>query len=327
MKTALVLGANGQDGSYLCELLLEKGYVVHAAVRRSSVDNLVRLRGVRNRVVLHYFDLADGSSISRVLHDASPDEVYSVGDQDHVGSSWETPQYSLQVTAGGALRVLEAVRRYDSVRNSGLREGPDYLTRLYQPASATMFGDSPCPQSETSPINPQSPYAIAKYAAYQLARTYRAKYGMFVACGILYNHDSPRRGPGYLLGDLVRGALDVKHGRAKTMAVKDMDAYVDIGFAGDYMEGVWRMMQQPEPDDFVFSSGEVWQVRDIVNEVVERVGVSLGHVVSPPAPSQGYRGRLMGDYRKAQRLLGWVPKMNLQTLLKGIIKEISKEYE
>ncbi len=325
MKTALVLGANGQDGSYLCDILLEKGYAVHAATRRSSRDGAGRISHLVGRIALHTFDLADGGSISSLLHDVSPEEVYNVADQDHVGSSWETPEYSIDVTAGGALRVLEAVRRFNAIRYEKLKQP----TRLYQPASATMFGDAPAPQNEETLVNPQSPYAVAKYAAYQLARTYRKKYGMFVSTAILYNHDSPRRGPGYLLGDLVRGALRIKHGLAETMEVKDMAAYVDIGFAGDYMEAVVKMMQLPESTDLVLASGEVWQVADIVHQI----GQQLGMDEWPPSRVQtktNWEKRetwLQGHYGKAAKLIGFAPSASLTTLLQDIINEVSKEFE
>lgn len=244
-----------------------------------------------------------------------------MADQDHVGTSWETPEYSVDVTAGGTLRVLEAVRIYNL-----FGVGQVDKAKVFIPISATVFGDAPAPQTEGSPTDPQSPYAACKLAAWHLARTYRRKYGMFVSCGVLYNHDSPRRGPGYLLGDLVRGALRVKHGLATTMEVGDLGVYVDIGHARDYMTAAVKMLQLSEPDDFVLSSGEVWTVADVVAEVKAAVGHDASVVETKRNPNRN-GSRLMGDHRKATRAFGFAPVTPLQGTIAEVVAEISKEFQ
>lgn len=228
--------------------------------------------------------------------------------------------------------MLDAVRYYDQsakpvwTGDSSTCHKPQQ-TRIYQPASATMFGNAPAPQNETSPVDPQSPYAVAKLAAFRLCGLYRRKYGLFISTAILFQHSSPRQGPSYLLGDVVRGVLDLKHGRAGKIRVRNLSAYVDVGFAGDFMQGVYRMMQLDEPGDYVIATGEMWLVADVVAEVLIEVFGNANRMVDvvETAPS-GDSPRLMGDYGKLKRATGWVPTTSMRTLLQGIVKEIGKEY-
>lgn len=322
MKTALVLGIGGQDGSYLADILLARGYAVHGAYRRSSGDNLRRIAHCRDRVRLHLFDLADGGSIARLLHDVSPDIVFNAADQDHVGTSFDTPEYSFDVTAGATVRLLEAVRLFDKEDRRCNKK-----TRVFLPTSATIFGNAPAPQNEQSPTDPQSPYAICKLAVLNLARLYRRKYGMFVSTGIFYGHDSPRRGPGYLLGSLVRQALDVKYGRAKVISVGDAHAVVDLGCAREYMDAAWRLMQLDEPDDFVIATGKEMLVGDIIWEILRQLKVERSGVLQTGTNANQNGVRLIGDASKAARAFGFAPTRGVAELVADIVAEYEKEYK
>lgn len=280
-KRALILGVGGQDGSYLCDILLEKGYEVHGLYRRSSVDNLTRIAHVRERVTLHAGDVTDPSSQDVAFMRSSPHEVYHVADQDEVGHSFAAPGVAVAVTYGGTVNVLEAVRRCCPA------------ARVFIPSSATVFGDAPPPQSESTPFDPRSPYACAKAAAYYAARMYREHYGLFVACGIMFNHDSPRRGGGYLLQRIARGQP----------LWGDTEAVVDIGYAREYMEAAWRMMQLDTPDDFVLGTGVGYRIKDLVE------GVKAWDF-----PNAG----LVADISKARRVLGFNPVHDAASVLEMI---------
>lgn len=308
MKTVLIFGVGGQDGSYLADLLLEKNYDVHGTVRRSSGGNLGRILHCVDRVRLHRCDLTDSASINRVLHEVSPDEVYNEADQDNVGWSKECPLQSVDVTAGGPARILEALRTLPN------------RVRLFQPVSATMFGrPTGGPQDESTPLDPRSPYAAAKAHAYHLCRYYRREYGLYVSTGIMYNHDSPRRGPGYLLQDLcLKGSFQHNH-LERWMYVGDPDAVVDVGFAGDYVDAAWRILQLDEPDDFVISTGRPNKVGAIAEEVLRRYGLEGVDVVADPEWSKSLnQGLLFGDYGKLYRKTGWGPKTGVVELIKMI---------
>lgn len=322
MKTALIFGVGGQDGSYLADLLLEKNYDVHGTVRRSSGGNLGRILHCVDRVRLHRCDLTDSASINRVLHEVAPDEVYNEADQDNVGWSKDCPLQSVDVTAGGPARILEALRTLPNRDR----------VRLFQPVSATMFGcPTSGPQDESTPLDPQSPYACAKSHAYHLGRYYRREYGLYVSTGIMYNHDSPRRGPGYLLQDLCRQASGmhdqvdwslIPHGAKipfSNFTVGDPDAVVDVGFAGDYVDAAWRILQLDEPDDFVISTGRPNKVGVIAEKVLRRYGLEGVDVVADPEWSKSLnQGLLFGDYGKLYRKTGWEPKTRVVELIKMI---------
>ncbi|HXI59583.1 MAG TPA: GDP-mannose 4,6-dehydratase, partial [Polyangia bacterium] len=262
MKRALITGITGQDGSYLAELLLAKGYEVYGIVRRSSTFNTERLDSIYQdphaanyRLRLVYGDLDDASSLNRVLRTVKPDEIYNLGAQSHVRVSFDVPEYTASTVAMGTLRLLEAIRE------SGL----EATTRFYQASSSEMFGSAAPPQDENTPFQPRSPYACAKVFAHQLCQNYREAYGMFISCGILFNHESPRRGIPFVTRKITRTAARIKHGLESKLFLGNLEARRDWGFAGDYVEAMWMMLQQDKPDDFVVATGESHDVREVLD--------------------------------------------------------------
>ncbi len=252
MTRALILGIGGMDGSYLADILLERGYEVHGLYRRSSVDNLQRIAHCRDKVTLHQGDMGDAKSIDRVICFVMPHEIYNVADQDHVQSSFAAPGYSMDITAGAVMRTLESVRLITP------------QTKFFQPISATIFGDAPGPQTLDTPLNPLTPYACAKASALHIARYYRQVHGMHVVTAILYNHDSPRRGPDYFLQKICRQAVEVSRGLRDYVEVYDPSARLDIGYAKDYMEQVVECMGRSDPKDLLIGTGNPWLVEDYV---------------------------------------------------------------
>src|SRR3989339_1852075 len=261
MKKALITGITGQDGSYLTELLLEKGYEVHGIIRRSSSFNTDRIDHLYNdphiegtRLFLHYGDLSDSSNISRLLEKVGPDEIYHLAAQSHVRVSFDIPEYTGDVTGLGTIRLLEAIRR------SGIR------TRFYQASSSELFGDSPPPQNEATPMCPRSPYAAAKLYAFWMTRNYREGYGLFAVNGILFNHESPRRGETFVTRKITRAVARIKFGLQKKLYLGNLEARRDWGYAPDYVEAMWLMLQQDTPEDLVIATGEAHSVRDFLEE-------------------------------------------------------------
>ena len=289
MKRALITGITGQDGSYLAELLLEKGYEVHGIVRRSSSFNTERLDTIYQdphvadyRLRLVYGDLDDASSLNRAVRTVRPDEIYNLGAQSHVRVSFDVPEYTASTVGLGTLRLLEAIRE------SGL----DKTVRFYQASSSEMFGGAKPPQNETTPFHPRSPYACAKVFAHQLAQNYREAYGMFISCGILFNHESPRRGIPFVTRKITRAAARIQHGLEKKLYLGNLDAKRDWGFAGDYVEAMWLMLQQDKPDDYVVATGESHSVRECPRRHVRGAGARLEEVRrdrSALLPSDGGR--------------------------------------
>src|SRR5205807_2056008 len=250
MKRALITGITGQDGSYLAELLLAKGYEVHGIVRRSSSFNTARIDAIYQdphepdvRLKLHYGDLNDASSLNRILRTVRPDEIYNLGAQSHVRVSFDVPEYTAEVSGIAAVRLLEAIRE------SGI------APRFYQASSSELFGSSPAPQSETTPFHPRSPYGVAKLYAYFITVNYRESYGMFASNGILFNHESPRRGETFVTRKITRAAARIKAGVQDKLYLGNLDAIRDWGYAPEYVEGMWRMLQADEPTDFVLATG------------------------------------------------------------------------
>src|SRR3954466_15358181 len=304
MKRALITGVTGQDGSYLAELLLEKGYEVHGMVRRSSSFNTERLDRIYQdphvpdyRLRLIYADLDDASSLNRAVRTVQPDEIYNLGAQSHVRVSFDVPEYTASTVALGTLRLLEAIRE------SGL----DKTVRFYQASSSEMFGGAAPPQSEATPFEPRSPYACAKVFAHQLCQNYREAYGMFISCGILFNHESPRRGIPFVTRKITRAAARIKHGLDKKLYLGNLDAKRDWGFAGDYVEAMWLMLQQEKPDDFVIATGVSHSVRELIEIAFAHAGLDwTKHVYADPAlvrPAEV--DHLLGDPAKAKRELDW----------------------
>lgn len=335
MKKALITGITGQDGSYLAELLLEKGYEVHGVVRRASTLNRQRIdhlfpetRG-KNRIVLHYGDLNDSSSLHRIVRDISPDEVYNLGAQSHVRVSFDIPEYTGEVTGVSATRLLEAIRH----------DNPQ--TRYYQASSSEMFGKAAeTPQKETTPLHPRSPYGVAKVYAYWMTVNYRESYGMHASNGILFNHESPRRGENFVTKKITSGLATIAAGTMEKLYLGNLDAKRDWGYAKDYVEGMWRMLQQETPGDYVLATNETHTVREFVEEACRIAGIGLrwegegvkekginthtGKVFIEIEP-QYFRPAevdiLLGDYSKAKKVLGWEPKVKFKELVKIMMED------
>jgi GDPmannose 4,6-dehydratase len=310
-RKALVTGITGQDGSYLAELLLEKGYDVHGLVRRSSSFNTWRIDHIRDRLVLHYGDLVDQNSLARALEALQPDEVYNLAAQSHVKVSFDMPEYTTDVTAIGVLRVL------DAVRDLGLRP------RVYQAGSSEMFGlVQETPQTERTPFHPRSPYAVSKVYGHWMAVNYRESYGMHVSNGILFNHESPRRGENFVTRKITTGVASIKQGRAKELRLGNLDAKRDWGYAKDYVEAMWRMLQQDEPSDWVVATGETHSVREFCEEAFGCVGLDWRDFVKTDAkylrPAEV--DLLLGDAGKARRELGWQPSVTFKGLVELMVE-------
>jgi GDPmannose 4,6-dehydratase len=319
MKRALITGVTGQDGSYLAELLLAKGYEVCGLVRRSSSFNTERLDRIYQdphvadyRLRLVYGDLDDASSLNRAIRTVKPDEIYNLGAQSHVRVSFDVPEYTASTVALGTLRLLEAIRE------SGL----DKSVRFYQASSSEMFGGAAPPQNEATAFEPRSPYACAKVFAHQLCQNYREAYGMFISCGILFNHESPRRGIPFVTRKITRAAARIKHGLDKKLYLGNLDAKRDWGFAGDYVEAMWLMLQQEKPDDFVVATGESHSVREALDVAFGALGLEWKKFVEidPRYFRPTEVDHLHGDASKARQALGWKPKVGFKELIEMMVK-------
>ncbi len=311
MKKALITGITGQDGSYLAELLLEKGYEVHGLVRRSSSFNTWRIDHVRDNLQLHYGDLVDTSSLTRVLELIGPDEIYNLAAQSHVKVSFEMPEYTGNTTGLGVLRLL------DAVHEAGLKK-----TRVYQAGSSEMYGKVvETPQKETTPFHPRSPYGVAKVYGHWIAVNYREGYGMHVSNGILFNHESPRRGENFVTRKITLGIAAIKKGKAKDLHLGNLDAKRDWGFAGDYVDAMWRMLQQDQPDDYVVATGETWSVKDFLVEAFTHAGRDWEKyvVIDPRFFRPAEVDLLLGDPTKAKTKLGWKPAVDFKTLVRMMV--------
>lgn len=315
-RRALITGITGQDGSYLAELLLSKGYEVHGVIRRASTFNTDRIdhlyvdpheEGVR--LFLHYGDLSDGSSLRKILRAVQPDEVYNLGAQSHVKVSFEEPEYTADIDALGCLRLLEALREY---QNESGRQ-----VRFYQAGSSEMFGASPPPQSERTPFCPRSPYAVAKVYAYWQTVNYREAYALFACNGILFNHESERRGETFVTRKITRAAARIKLGLQDVLYLGNLDAKRDWGYAPDYVEAMWLMLQQDEPDDYVIATGEMHSVREFLERVFDRLELDWRKYVcvDPRYFRPTEVDALCGDASKARARLGWRPKVTFDELI------------
>ena len=321
MPRALITGITGQDGSYLTELLLEKGYEVHGIIRRASLFNTDRIDHLyqdphepNSRLHLHYGDLGDGAVLRRVLERAAPDEIYNLGAQSHVAVSFQEPRYTADVVALGTLRLLEAVRDYAAGRESGVR--------FYQAGSSEMFGAAPAPQSETTPFRPRSPYAVSKLAAHWFAVNYRESYGLFICNGILFNHESPRRGETFVSRKITRAATRIALGLQDRLYLGNLDAVRDWGFAGEYVHAMWRMLQRDEPDDYVVATGESHSVRELVETAFGYVDLDWRQYVEidPRYFRPTEVDRLEGDASKAHKQLSWTPRIGFRQLVMLMIE-------
>lgn len=314
MRRALITGITGQDGSYLAELLLGKGYEVHGLIRRSSTFSTGRIEHLYRdpheddvRLFLHYSDLSDASSLITTLNRVKPDEVYNLGAQSHVKVSFEMPEFTADSTAMGNLRLLEAVRHID------------HDVRFYQAGSSEMFGDVvDRPQTETTPFRPRSPYAISKLFAHHMTVQYRDAYGLFAANGILFNHESPRRGATFVTRKVTRGVAAILAGTMERLYLGNLDAQRDWGFAPEYVEAMWRMLQHDQPDDFVIATGEMHTVREFVEMAFTLAGLDWEQyvVIDPRYFRPTEVDELCGDASKAARLLGWKPTTTFAELVR-----------
>ncbi len=319
-RSALIIGITGQDGSYLSELLLSKGYTVHGLVRRSSSFNTARINHIYEdpheagrRLLLHYGDLTDSTGLRRVIETALPDEIYNLGAQSHVKVSFDNPEYTADSVGVGALRVLDCMR--DHVEHTGRQ------VRFYQAGSSEMFGATNPPQSELTPFYPRSPYAVSKVAAHWYGVNYREAYNLFICNGILFNHESPRRGETFVTRKITRAVGRIKAGLQKRLYLGNLEARRDWGFAGDYVEAMWAMLQHSEPDDFVVATGEAYSVREFLGEAFSYVGLDWQeHVEVDPLyfrPTEV--DYLLGDATKARSTLGWKPKTTFQQLVRMMV--------
>lgn len=317
MKKALITGITGQDGSYLAELLLSKGYEVHGVIRRSSSFNTERLEDIYQdphvpnaRLRLAYGDLDDGSSLRHIVLSVQPDEIYNLGAQSHVRVSFDAPEYTCNSVAMGTLRLLEAFR--------DLKNG----CKFYQASSSEMFGAASPPQSETTLFQPRSPYAVAKVFAHQLCQNYRDAYGLFISCGILFNHESPRRGIPFVTRKITRAAARIKHGLDQKLFLGNLEAKRDWGFAGDYVEAMWLMLQQEKPDDYVVATGEAHTVRECCEVAFAQVGLDYKKYVEidPRYFRPTEVDYLLGDMTKARTKLGWEPKVKFKELIEMMVR-------
>ena len=328
-KVALITGITGQDGSYLAELLLEKGYEVHGIVRRASLINTHRIDHIYEQIKLHYGDLTDAMSITNLIQDIEPDEIYNLGAQSHVKVSFEIPEYTAQVDGLGTLRVLEAVRLL----------GMEMKTRVYQASTSELYGlVQEVPQKETTPFYPRSPYGVAKLYGYWILKNYREAYGLHASTGILFNHESPRRGETFVTRKITRGLSRISVGEQDCLYLGNLNAKRDWGHAKDYVEAMWLMLQQDEPDDYVIATGEQYSVKDFVEKAapffgfnIEWMGegelefgydwntkrkvIAVDKKYFRPAEVES----LLGDASKAKQKLGWEPKISFDQLIEDMV--------
>jgi GDPmannose 4,6-dehydratase len=342
MKKALITGITGQDGSYLAELLLEKGYEVHGLIRRASNFNTNRLdhiykdsHGRGRKLFLHFGDLSDSSNLNRLLSKVRPDEIYHLGAQSHVRVSFDMPEYTADVTGIGTLRIL------DAMREAGLNK-----TKFYQASSSEMFGQAlEIPLKETTPFHPRSPYGVAKVYGYWITRNYRESYGMFASNGILFNHESPRRGETFVTRKITRGLARIKLGLESKLYLGNLDALRDWGHTKDYVYGMWLMLQHKEPDDFILATNESHSVREFVEEAGRYLNFDIiwkgkglkekgidkktGKIIIE-IDSRYFRpaevDELRGDYSKAKKKLGWKPEIKFKELVRSMVEaDLEKE--
>jgi len=334
IKKALITGITGQDGSYLAELLLHKGYEVHGIIRRASnfntnrIDHIYQYPHQKNKsLYLHYGDLSESSVIDKLIREIKPDEVYNLAAQSHVKVSFEIPEYTANITGIGALRILEAIRNYQP------------KAKYYQASSSEMFGQVlQTPQSETTPFNPRSPYGCAKVFAHWITKNYRDSYNIFACSGILFNHESPRRGKTFVTRKITRAVANIKLGKQEILYLGNMDAKRDWGFAGDYVEAMWLMLQQPKPDDYVIATGETHTVREFVELSFKQIGITIkwkgkglkeegvdqknNNVLVKIDPAYFRPSEvdlLLGNSSKARKILKWEPKISFEKLIHMMI--------
>lgn len=316
-KVALITGINGQDGSYLSELLLLKKYEVHGIIRRSSAINTGLIKHIIPKLFLHYGDLIDANTIRRLIYKIEPDEIYNLAAQSQVRVSFDTPEYTINVTGLGPVRVLEAIKDYQDNNKNKKR------IKFYQASSSEMFGNSPPPQNEQSLFSPRSPYGCAKLLGYHATCNYRDGFNIFAVNGILFNHESPRRGEEFVTRKITSSVAKIKAGLMKKISLGNLSAKRDWGYAPEYMEAVWSMMQQDKPDDYVIGTGESHSIKDFLNEAFNVIGISdwkkyveIDRSYFRPTDVHD----LVADYSKAQKKFGWKPKTKFKDLVKIMVE-------
>lgn len=328
MKVALITGITGQDGSYLAELLLEKGYQVHGIIRRASLINTARIDHIYSSITLHYGDLTDSTNLVRIIQKVKPDEIYNLGAQSHVKVSFEMPEYTADVDGMGTLRILEAVRIL----------GMENDVRIYQASTSELYGlVQETPQSETTPFYPRSPYGVAKLYGYWITKNYREAYNMYACTGILFNHESPRRGETFVTRKITRGLSRISTGQQQWIELGNLNAKRDWGHAKDFVEAMWLMLQQEEPDDYVIATGTQYSVREFVEEAAPYFGMKIAWYgegldevgydtysgnqvirVNPKYFRPAEVETLLGDATKAKEKLGWEPKITFNQLVEDM---------
>lgn len=312
-KSALITGITGQDGSYLAELLLSKGYEVHGVIRRSSNFNTQRIDPIYDKLVLHYGDLSDGRSLRGILGKCKPSEVYNLGAQSHVKVSFEQPEYTADIVATGTLRLLNAIRDY--------QEETGHEVKMYQASSSEMFGGRECPINEKTALNPKSPYAISKVAAHFHAKNYRESYGMKIWNGILFNHESPRRGETFVTRKITRAVGRIKAGLQGSVHLGNLEAKRDWGFAGDYVRAMYLMLQTDVPDDYVIATGQCWTVQEFAEAAFSVLDLNWrDHVRVDPKYFRPIEvDQLIGDASKAAKGLDWYPSVSFYELVEMMV--------
>ena len=329
MKKALITGITGQDGSYLAEFLLAKGYDVHGIIRRASTFNTERIEhifkdphDISSHLHLHYGDLADGNTIRRLIYKVEPDEIYNLGAQSHVRVSFDIPEYTANVTGLGVLRLLEAIKDYE--------EHTGKKVKFYQASSSEMFGAAPAPQNEQTAFHPRSPYGVAKVFAFDSVRNYREAYGIFAVNGILFNHESERRGETFVTRKITRGISRILAGFDKKIYLGNLDARRDWGYAPEYVAAMHLMLQQPTPEDFVIGTGETHSVGDFVEAAFDAVGIADWKQyidIDPRYYRPSEVDNLVADASKAKEKLGWMPKIKFKELVKRMMKHDLKKHD
>jgi len=318
MKKALILGITGQDGSYLAELLLSKGYEVHGMIRKSATGNTKNIKHIMDKIILHKGDLTDSVSIYKIIDNVKPEEIYNEADQDHVSWSFDTAGYSYDVTGSAVGKILEIIKQVNP------------KIKYFQPLSSNVFGvPDESPQNENTQMRPQSPYACGKAFAYLLCKYYRDVYGMNVYTGIFYNHESIRRTDEYVTHKITKAAARISKGLQKKLYLGDLSTKVDFGYAQEYMEAAWNIMQLDKPDDFIICTGEIHSIREFLEEAFRAVGLNADDYVEYDKKLErpGKTGDLIGDFSKATKAFGYEPKVKFKELIKMLIENDLKEAE
>jgi GDPmannose 4,6-dehydratase len=329
MKTALITGITGQDGSYLAELLLEKGYQVHGVIRRASTFNTQRIEHLyqnpqdeNKKLTLHYGDLSDGNTFRKLIYKTNPQEIYNLAAQSHVRVSFDIPEYTAEITGVGTLRILEAIKDY--------QEHTGGQVKFYQASSSEMFGATPPPQNEETKFHPRSPYGVAKVFSYYATQNYRESYGLFAVNGILFNHESERRGETFVTRKITRGIARILKGLDKKLYLGNLDARRDWGYAPEYVQAMWMMLQHEKPDDFVIGTGQTHSIKDFLQKAFQVVGINDWQQyveIDPRYFRPAEVENLIADASKAKNILGWEPKVMLDGLVARMMKYDLEQHE